>query len=85
MFGMPKFIFENCKQTAEKCKQIFENWKKNTASQTHFGFTNMGSEMNILRIIDNWISKFWFGSPCKWNGILYPALRNQCPDRSEFG
>ena len=22
------FFFENCKQTAEKCKQIFENWKK---------------------------------------------------------
>ena len=22
------FFWKNCKQTAEKCKQIFENWKK---------------------------------------------------------
>ena len=22
------FFLKNCKQTAEKCKQIFENWKK---------------------------------------------------------
>ena len=24
-------FLKNCKQTAEKCKQIFENWKKLTA------------------------------------------------------
>ena len=38
-------FLKNCKQTAEKWKQIFENWKKITASETHFGFTNFGSTM----------------------------------------
>ena len=37
MLVKPKWVWEavvflkNCKQTAEKCKQIFENWKKLTA------------------------------------------------------
>ena len=35
-------VLDNCKQTAKKCKQIFENWKK--TSQTHF--TNIGLEMH---------------------------------------
>ena len=39
------FFLKNCKQTAEKCKQIFENGKKTATSQTRFGFTNIGSEM----------------------------------------
>ena len=34
------------------------------ASKTHFGFTNMGSEMHIFRVIAIWNSKLWFGSPC---------------------
>ena len=34
------------------------------ASEIHFGFTNMGSDVRIFRIIAIWISKFWFGSPC---------------------
>ena len=33
------------------------------ASKTHFGFTNMGSEMHIFRVIAIWNSKLWFGSP----------------------
>ena len=55
MLVKPKCVWEavvflkNCKQTAEKCKQIFENWKKTTASETHFGFTNIGSEMHSFR------------------------------------
>ena len=42
MFGMPKFIFENCKQTAENCKQTAEKSKQMEAAKTHFGFTNIG-------------------------------------------
>ena len=34
------------------------------ASETHFGFTNMGPEMLSFRERANWKSKFWFGSPC---------------------
>ena len=45
-------FLKNCKQIAEKCKQFFENWKKKpTASQTHFGFTNIGPEMHSFRVI----------------------------------
>ena len=41
----PKYVwevvdfFENCKQTAENCKQIFGKLEESTASQTHFGFS----------------------------------------------
>ena len=31
-----------CKQTPEKCEQIFEKLKETTASQTHFDSINMG-------------------------------------------
>ena len=34
------------------------------ACQTHFGFTNVGSDMHIFRVIAIWSSKFWFDSPC---------------------
>ena len=44
------FFLKNCKQTAEKSKQIFEN-KKNTAYQTHFSFTNKGSEVLSFKVI----------------------------------
>ena len=36
------------------------------ASKTHFGFTNMVSEMHIFRVTGIWISKLWFGSPCRY-------------------
>ena len=39
--------------------------KKTTASQTHFGFTNIVSGMHISRAIAIWNKKFWFGSPCR--------------------
>ena len=54
------FFLKNCKQTAEKCKQIFQNWKKTTVSQTHFGFTNIGSEMHSFRGTAIWNQKLWF-------------------------
>ena len=62
-----KQFLKNCEQTAEKCKQIFENWKKTATSQTHFGFTNMGSKELIFRVIAIWKGKFWFGSLCTYN------------------
>ena len=43
-------------------------------SQTHFGFTNIGSETYIFRFIAKRNLKFWFGSPCirpLWN---YPKI-----------
>ena len=39
--------------------------QKTSASQTHFGFTNIGSGMPTFRDTANWKSKFWFGSPCR--------------------
>ena len=57
-------FLKNCKQTAEKCKQIFWKLKKTTASQTHFGFTNMGSEVLSFRVIALRKEQFWLGSPC---------------------
>ena len=59
MFVKPKCIWEvtvflkNCKQTAEKCKKNWKKLKKTTASQTHFGFTNIGSEMHTFRVSQN--------------------------------
>ena len=57
--------------------------KKWYASQTHFGFINMGSEMNSIRVIAKRHFKFWFGSPCitfYWSSLnrfeaLWVALR----------
>ena len=63
------FYLKNCKQTAEKCKQIFENWKKTAAYQTHFRFTNMGSEELSFRVTTIWKGKLWFGSPCMYINI----------------
>ena len=40
--------------------------QKTSASQTHFGFTNIGSGMPTLRDRAKWKSKFWFGSPCRF-------------------
>ena len=34
------------------------------ASQTHFGFSNIGLEMHIFRVMAKRNLKFWFGSPC---------------------
>ena len=51
-------MFKNCKQTAEKCITIFDNCKK-YHFQTHFGFNNIGSEMQSFRV-KNWdIFSFW--------------------------
>ena len=36
------YFFKDCKQTGENSRKIFDNGKKSTASQTHFGFTNIG-------------------------------------------
>ena len=47
--------------------------QKPTASQTHFSFTNMGSEMNTDRATAIWNRKFWFGSPCSsYHGLPPP-------------
>ena len=55
-----EFFWKNCKQTAEKCKQI----EKTTATQTHIGFTYIGSEMHSFRGTAIWNNGFWFGLPC---------------------
>ena len=44
---------------------VYNLSKKLDASQTHFGFTNIGSEMHSFRVIAKRHFKFWFGSPCK--------------------
>ena len=36
--------------------------KKTANSQTHFGFTNIGSD--TFRVTAIWSCNFWFGSPC---------------------
>ena len=38
--------------------------KKTATSQTHFGFTNIGSEMHNFRDTAIWNKQFRFGSPC---------------------
>ena len=43
---------------------VYNFSKKLDASQTHFGFTNMGSEMHGFRVIAKRHFKFWFGSLC---------------------
>ena len=43
--------------------------KKTTASQTHFGFTNIGSEMHSFTGTAIWNNGFWFGSPCTMNSL----------------
>ena len=45
---------------------VYNFLKKTTASQTHFGFTNMGLEMLSFKGIAIWNKKFRFGSPCTY-------------------
>ena len=52
-----------CLHFSAVCLQFF---KKTTASQTHFGFTNMGSEVLSFWVIGLRKGQFWFGSPCSW-------------------
>ena len=51
------------------------NFSKTTASQTHFGFTNIGSEMHNFRGTAIWNQKFRFGSPCMWSGKIWWCLK----------
>ena len=70
----PKCVWEavvylkNCKQTSEKCELIFENWKKtkllDTTSQTHFGLTNIGSNMHRFSSTAIYFWQFSIGTPC---------------------
>ena len=53
-------------------------------SKTHFGFTNMGSEMRIFRVIAIWNSKFWFGSPCMRNFRLPKLFQIQIMSSFNF-
>ena len=58
-------FFGKFKQTAEKCKQIFKNWKKKTtASQTHFIFTNIGSNMHCFCATAIWNLEISNDTPC---------------------
>ena len=57
-------FWKNYKQTAEKCKPIFENWKKTTASQTHFGFPNFVSNMHRFSSTAICFWQFPIGTPC---------------------
>ena len=45
---------------------VYNFFKKTSTSQTHFGFTNIGSGMPTFRDRAIWKSKFWFGSPCRF-------------------
>ena len=36
-------------------------------SQTHFGFTNLGSNFHNLLVKAFWIWKFWSGTPCTFS------------------
>ena len=54
-------FFRFSKKFSAVCLQFF---KKTTTSQTHFGFTNMGSEMHSFRVVAKINFKFWFGLPC---------------------
>ena len=45
---------------------VYNFSKKTTASQKHFGFTNLGSEMLIFWVIALRKGEFWFGSPCTY-------------------
>ena len=58
-------FFWHCKQTAENCKQAAENLTKSATPETHFGFTNMASEMHTIRVTAIWSCNFWFGSACR--------------------
>ena len=46
---------------------VYNFSEKTSASQTHFGFTNIGSEMHSFRGTAIWNYGFWFGSPCTYN------------------
>ena len=51
-----------CLHFSAVCLQFFN---KTNASQTHFGFINLGSEMLSFWIIALRKGEFWVGSPCK--------------------
>ena len=40
------------------------SWEKMYISQTHFGFTNLGSQAYRVWVIAFWIRKFWSWTPC---------------------
>ena len=52
-------------------------WEKTATSQTNFGFTNLGSDVDTFRVTGIWKGKFWFGSPCK-NNQYSKSARVQC-------
>ena len=57
-------ILKNGKQTAENSTQMFQNLKIFTASQTHFDFTNIGSEMHHFSSTSIYFSWFSIGTSC---------------------
>ena len=68
MFVKPKYVwraviffFEKLKQTAENVNKFSKIEKKPTTSQTHYGFTNVRSEMHNFRGTAIWNNGFWFG------------------------
>ena len=74
---MPKFIFENCKQTAEKLRKIY-------SSQMHFGFPNMGLKVHHFKVISPWKVKNGRETPCKTfrkHNISCKSERNWCRRR----
>ena len=48
---------------------VYNFSKKTTASQTHFGFTNLGLELLSFWVIALRKGEFWFGSPCTY--VIY--------------
>ena len=55
--------------------------KKTATCQTHFGFTNMGSNMYQFRRGAIWNKKFRFGSPCTRKSVSEARL-NQNSNKS---
>ena len=55
-------FFQFLKKISAVCLQFF---KKTTTSQTHFDFTNMGSQMLNFRVMTIWNKKFDLGHPVR--------------------
>ena len=58
-FGGHHFFQKNCRQTAENCKLM-------QASETHFGFTDVGSEKRNSELLPFEVANFDLGHPVSW-------------------
>ena len=78
--GEPKCVGEmavflkNCKQTAEKCKQIFENWKNMSLDKSILALATIQhkwvQKMHRFSAKDIWSIKFLSETPCTSKVLL---------------